>query len=128
MAFEFDTVVRGVDIGRRAWPLATRGGGLYDIFNTLVSTDIDLWRPDNLHSLPAQARHTYLQWAVADHLLTKHGQAGDHCLITMAELFDAGPVYLRVATPKHDWTAARREWMRSRHALAARNMLRDLAA
>lgn len=48
LAFEFDTVIRCVDLNVRAWPQMRMGGGLYGIFNRFVSLDIDLWPPDTL--------------------------------------------------------------------------------
>lgn len=43
-------------------------------------------------------------------------------------MFDAGPVYLRVRQPKHDWTKAREEWLRRRQEAAASSILQGLHA
>eukprot|EP00429_Kryptoperidinium_foliaceum_P026762 CAMPEP_0176130732 /NCGR_PEP_ID=MMETSP0120_2-20121206/66153_1 /TAXON_ID=160619 /ORGANISM="Kryptoperidinium foliaceum, Strain CCMP 1326" /LENGTH=48 /DNA_ID= /DNA_START= /DNA_END= /DNA_ORIENTATION= len=40
-----------------------------------------------------------------------YGPAQRDWEITKSELFEAGPVYLRVAEPQHDWSKAREEWM-----------------
>mmetsp|Transcript_109114 Transcript_109114/g.315242 ORF Transcript_109114/g.315242 Transcript_109114/m.315242 type:complete len:305 (+) Transcript_109114:83-997(+) len=113
MAFEFDCVLRAVDYSVRSWPELRRGAGLYDAFKGHVS-DVDLWRPDSLQTLSGQARHAYIQWAVAQHFMTLRGRADEEWVITEAELFEAGPVYLRVAQPRHDWTRAKALWQ-TRH-------------
>lgn len=44
----------------------------------------------------------------------------------MPELFAAGPVYLRVAAPKHEWSSARKEWMDKKHEDAAFSIMESL--
>jgi len=115
-----------VDYNVRAWRELKLGGGLYGVFNRFVSLDIDLWRPDNLESLSAQARHTYLQWSVAHYFGTFYGAALEDWIITKTELFEAGPVYLRVAQPRHDWCKAREDWMQRKQERAAVSILKTL--
>mmetsp|Transcript_42089 Transcript_42089/g.117175 ORF Transcript_42089/g.117175 Transcript_42089/m.117175 type:complete len:205 (-) Transcript_42089:130-744(-) len=126
LAFEIDTVIRAVDFNVRAWPELRLGGGLYGVFNRFVSLDVDLWRPDNLESLSSQARHAYLQWSVAHYFTTFYGAANEDWLISKSELFEAGPVYLCVAKPRHEWDKAREEWMQRKQERAAMSIMNSL--
>jgi len=125
LAFEFDAVARCVDLAGRAWPQIKRGGGIYGLFNRYVS-DIDLWRPDSLETLSSQARHAYLQWAVPHYFMSFHGPPREEWVLTMSKLFAAGPIWLRVADPKHEWSSARKEWMAKRQAKAVSSAWKKL--
>lgn len=52
--------------------------------------DIDLWRPEDLTGTTSQARHSYLQWAVAHYYMRFYGAVPEEWLITASELFEAG--------------------------------------
>jgi len=113
LAFEFDCVIRCVDYRIRAWPQMQLGGGLYGLANRHLRMAIA--RPDTLRALSSQLVHTHLQWAVFDYFSRLYGEADPAWQITKAEMFGAGPVYLRVAGAKHDWSSARLEWMHTMH-------------
>eukprot|EP00429_Kryptoperidinium_foliaceum_P079373 CAMPEP_0176209498 /NCGR_PEP_ID=MMETSP0121_2-20121125/13663_1 /TAXON_ID=160619 /ORGANISM="Kryptoperidinium foliaceum, Strain CCMP 1326" /LENGTH=320 /DNA_ID=CAMNT_0017548509 /DNA_START=59 /DNA_END=1021 /DNA_ORIENTATION=- len=125
LAFEFDVVIRAVDFGVRSWPQLRRDAGIYNLFNHFVS-DGDLWRPDSLATLSSQARHSYLQWSVAHYFMLFHGPADEDWIITMTELFESGPVYLRVKQPRHDWKEARELWIQRKQKRARFSLLDTL--
>lgn len=87
LAFEFDLVIRALDLTARAWPQLRRGAGLRDLFNGQLS-DVDLWRQGGLETLSGQARHAHLQWSIAHRLAAVHGEASEDWVVTMAELFE----------------------------------------
>mmetsp|Transcript_20157 Transcript_20157/g.57106 ORF Transcript_20157/g.57106 Transcript_20157/m.57106 type:complete len:178 (+) Transcript_20157:2-535(+) len=72
------------------------------------------------------ARHTYLQWAVAHFFTMFHGRVQEDWIITRSELLEAGPVYLSVAKPQHEWDEAKGEWLKRKQAKAAASILRAL--
>lgn len=76
--------------------------------------------------MSSQARHTYLQWSVAHYFMVFHGPPKEDWIIAKSELFEAGPVYLRVAEPRHDWSAAREAWAGRKQERAALSILRTL--
>mmetsp|Transcript_24073 Transcript_24073/g.69236 ORF Transcript_24073/g.69236 Transcript_24073/m.69236 type:complete len:310 (-) Transcript_24073:353-1282(-) len=113
LAFEFDCVIRCVDYRIRSWPRMQLGGGLYGLVARHLRMPIA--RPETLRALSSQLVHTHLQWAVFDYFSRLSGDPDPSWLITKAEMFGVGPVYLRVAGAKHDWSSARLEWMHSMH-------------
>jgi len=114
LAFEFDTVIRCVDFRVRAWRQLELGGGLYGVANRYFETSFA--RPPTLSRPSGQAVHAWLQWAVASYFMMFVGVPSEDWVIKPAELFGAGPMYLRVEEPKHEWNEAMVEWMRLQKA------------
>jgi len=85
------------------------GGGLYGVANRYFETSFS--RPPTLARPSGQAVHAWLQWALASYFMMFFGPPSEDWIITRAELFGAGPMYLRVEEPKHDWSDAMEEWM-----------------
>jgi len=114
LAFEFDCVIRCVDLSLRKWTQLKLGGGLPAIAKRHLRIAYD---PEELvkkrHSLlPGR---TWLQWALADHFSRTHGPPSANWTVTMVEMYGVGPVHLKVPYVTHDWTEARREWLQILH-------------
>jgi len=86
------------------------GGGLYGVANRYFETSFS--RPPTLARPSGQAVHAWLQWALASYFMMFYGPRSEAWVITPAELFGAGPMYLSVAEPKHEWGEAMAEWVR----------------
>lgn len=110
LAFEFDLVIRCIDFRVRAWRQLSLGGGLYGVANRYLETSFA--RPPTLARPQGQAVHAWLQWALASYFMMFFGPPSEDWVVTRAELFGAGPMYLRVHEPKHDWSEAMEDWMR----------------
>jgi len=103
---------------------------LYGVANRYFDTTFE--RPPALTRPPSQAVHTWLQWSLASYFMMFYGPPNEDWILTEAELFGAGPMYLRVEEllssgdesppalprvlapceePKHDWNEAMMEWM-----------------
>jgi len=119
LAFEYDCVCRGVDLGQKCWPKlqSQRGGGLAKVSNRVLGTDaktnkkvtMSNWekRPLSPQQIQYSAADAYLSWALADFFLQQEPMEAEW-LVTKQDMYARGMRLVEKgldvpSKSKHEW-------------------------